>query len=173
MFRQAATKSAKLKAKLHPEPAQTWKILRGDLVEVIQGEEQGKQGKVLKVIRADNRVIVESVNTRNKIIKDQQTQKRQSIKLESPLPISTVSLLDPKDGKPTKVEYKTIDGKKVRVATRTGNIIPKPPECLSRTIPRNTTIGPKDTNPDDVLEMTFNPEIELKKALKEFYPFPQ
>jgi large subunit ribosomal protein L24 len=102
-------------------------VRRGDTVIVVAGKERGKRGRVLRVIPEKNRVIVERIN----MIKRHQrpTQRvRQGgiIEREGPIHLSNVMLLDPTSGKPTRVGMRALsDGKKVRVARKSGEIIDK------------------------------------------------
>ena len=100
------------------------RIKAGDTVVVITGDEKGKKGKVLSV--AGERVIVEGVNKMKKFIKKNALGKNQDgtvVEIERPLQISNVQILDAKTGKGTKVGFVTKDGKKVRVARKSGEVI--------------------------------------------------
>ncbi len=99
------------------------KIRKGDRVVVISGRDKGTVGEVIRVIPEDSRVVVQGVNLR---IKHQaQTQSRGKtipsgkIEFEAPIDISNVMLIDPKDGKPTRVRIEKKDGKSIRVSART------------------------------------------------------
>ena len=100
-------------------------VRKGDTVVVIAGKERGKRGKVLRVIPEKGRVIVERIN----MIKKHQrpTQKlRQGgiIEREGSIHLSNVMLVDPSSDKPTRVGMKALaDGKKVRVARRSGEML--------------------------------------------------
>ena len=102
-------------------------VRRGDTVGVIAGKERGKRGKVLRVVPEKGRVLVEHVN----MIKKHQrpTQKlRQGgiIEREGPIHLSNVMLVDPQTEKSTRVGVRSLaDGKKVRVARRSGEFIDK------------------------------------------------
>jgi large subunit ribosomal protein L24 len=102
-------------------------VRRGDTVGVIAGRERGKRGKVLHVLTDKGRVLVEHVN----MIKKHQrpTQKlRQGgiIEREGPIHLSNVMLVDPQTDKPTRVGVRSLaDGKKVRVARKSGEFIDK------------------------------------------------
>ena len=100
------------------------KIRKGDHVVVIAGKDKDKNGEVLKVMPKENRVLVQGVN----MVKRHQRQTPQQdggiMNREAPLHISNVALEDPKDGKPTRVGFKTLkDGRKVRFARRSGEEI--------------------------------------------------
>jgi large subunit ribosomal protein L24 len=100
------------------------KIKKGDEVIVIAGKDKGKKGSVLSIIRENDRVVVSGIN----LIKRHQKPGREGaggiVSKEASLHISNVALIDPKEGKATRVGYKTLaDGKKVRVARRSGEMI--------------------------------------------------
>lgn len=101
------------------------KIKKGDQVVVLTGKDKGVKGEVLKVLTAESRVIVQGVNVAKKHRKPTQLNPKGGIeKVELPVHVSNVALADPKDGKPTRVGYKTLkDGKKVRVAKRSGETV--------------------------------------------------
>jgi large subunit ribosomal protein L24 len=102
-------------------------VRKGDTVVVVAGKERGKKGKVLRVIPEKGRVVVERIN----MIKKHQrpTQKiRQGgiIEREGAIHLSNVMLVDPNSDKPTRVGMKALsDGKKVRVARRSGEMLDK------------------------------------------------
>lgn len=100
-------------------------IKKNDTVVVLAGEDKGKTGKVLKVLVADNRAIVEGVNIVSKSTKPSAKHPQGGIvKQEAPIHISNLSLIDPKSGKPTRVGIKVNeDGTKVRVAKKSGEEI--------------------------------------------------
>ena len=102
-------------------------VRKGDTVVVVAGKERGKRGKVLRVITGKSRVLVEKLN----MIKKHQrpTQKlRQGgiIEREGPIHLSNVMLVDPQTDKPTRVGSRSLtDGRKVRVARKSGEFIDK------------------------------------------------
>jgi large subunit ribosomal protein L24 len=99
------------------------KIRRDDQVLVISGKDRGKTGRVLEVDPKKERVFVEGLN----IVKRHQRPRPGStdpggvIEKPGPIHISNVMLIDPSDSKPTKVGIVREDGKRFRVAKRTGN----------------------------------------------------
>ena len=100
------------------------KIKKGDTVVVLAGRDKGKTGEVLRVFPTENRALVLGVN----MIRRHQRQTPQAeggiISRESKIHISNISLIDPKDSKPTRVGYQTTkDGVKQRVAKRSGEVI--------------------------------------------------
>ena len=100
------------------------KIKKGDEVIVIAGKDKGKKGAVLSVLREKDRVVVAGVNMIKKHTRPDRASAGGIITKEASLHISNVALADPKEGKPTRVGYKTLeDGKKVRVARRSGEVV--------------------------------------------------
>ena len=100
------------------------KIKKGDKVIVITGKDRGKQGEVVRMIPAENRAVVRGVNLAKRHTKQTAAQEGGIVSKEMPIQVSNLALRDPKDGKPTRVGYKTLaDGKKVRVAKRSGEVI--------------------------------------------------
>ena len=100
-------------------------IKKDDNVIVIAGSDKGKTGKVLKVLVKEQRAIVEGVNMVSKSTKPSAKNPQGGIvKQEAPIHISNLALVDPKTGEPTRVAIKkTDDGKKVRVAKKSGEEI--------------------------------------------------
>lgn len=91
------------------------KIKRDDKVIVLSGKDKGKSGKVIAADPKADKVIVEGVNVATKHQKAQKKgQDGGIIKIETPIYVSKVQLVCPKCGKPTRVGYKFVDGKKVR-----------------------------------------------------------
>ena len=99
-------------------------IKKGDTVYVNAGNDKGKTGKVLTVLPAKDRVIVEGVNVISKHTKPNSKQPQGGIiKQEAGIHISNVQLIDPQSGKPIRVGYKFEDGKKIRFAKKSGEEI--------------------------------------------------
>ncbi len=100
-------------------------IKKGDTVVVLSGEDKGKTGKVLKVLKEKQRAIVEGVNIVTKSAKPSAKNPQGGFtKIEAPIHISNLSLIDPKSGKPTRIAIKVNeDGKKVRIAKKSGQEI--------------------------------------------------
>ena len=100
-------------------------IRKGDEVIVLAGDDKGRKGKVLKVLVAKQRALVEGVNMVSKSMKPSAKNPQGGIvKQEAPIHVSNLSLIDPKSGKATRVGMKkTDDGKKVRVAKKSGEVI--------------------------------------------------
>jgi large subunit ribosomal protein L24 len=101
------------------------RIRSGDEVIVISGKDRGKRGKVLRVEPARERCFVEGLNMVKRHQRPRQTgataqQTGGVISKEGPIHLSNVALIDPKDGRPTRVGIKIQDGRRVRVAKRSG-----------------------------------------------------
>nr|CAN79442.1 hypothetical protein VITISV_006153 [Vitis vinifera] len=126
---------------------QNWKIVRGDNVMIIRGKDKGETGVIKRVIRSQNRVIVEGKNLVKKHIKQGQGHEGGIFSVEAPLHASNVQVLDPATQKPVKIGIRYLeDGTKVRVSRgegASGSIIPRPEILKIRTTPRPTVAGPK------------------------------
>ena len=99
------------------------KIKKGDSVQVISGSQKGKKGTVTAVIVDSNRAVIEGVNIVKKHMKPTNNNPGGIIEMSAPLPISNLSLLDPKSGVPTRVGYKMDKGNKLRYSKKSGEII--------------------------------------------------
>ena len=101
-----------------------FRLRKGDDVVVISGRDKGKTGSILRVIRSEDRVIVDGINMVKRHTRPSQAQPGGIVDKEAPIHISNVALADPKDGSATRVGYKFLeDGRKVRVAKRSGEVI--------------------------------------------------
>jgi large subunit ribosomal protein L24 len=100
------------------------KIKKGDEVIVLTGRDKGRTGKVLEVRPTDNKLVVEGVNIATRHVKPSQLDPQGGLKrTPAALHVSNVALVDPKNGGPTRVGFKVVDGKKVRVAKKSGEVI--------------------------------------------------
>lgn len=110
-------KKVKNGAKLH--------IRKGDTAIVISGNDKGKKGKVLEVVREKNRVIIEGVNMITKHVKPSANNPEGGIeRTEAPVHISNIMIVDPSNGEPTRVGRKlNDDGKVQRFSKKTGELI--------------------------------------------------
>jgi large subunit ribosomal protein L24 len=99
------------------------KIRKGDNVIVITGRDKGKRGSVLRVLPTENRVVVQGINMVKRHTKPRAGQAGGIVEKELPIHASNVALIDPKDDKPTRIGFKTVDGRKLRVASRSGEMI--------------------------------------------------
>lgn len=101
-------------------------VKKGDKVMVISGKDKGKTGVILASFPKKERVLVEGVNIVKKHSKPSQLNPQGGIiSVEAPIHVSNVMPIDPKTGEPTRVGYKVVDGKKVRVAKKSGEILDK------------------------------------------------
>ncbi|EWM23073.1 putative 39s ribosomal protein mitochondrial precursor [Nannochloropsis gaditana] len=143
------------KKMLEPIKPSRWTIFKGDKVEVINGPETGKQGTIIKVLRAQNRVIIDGVNVRRRTQQPSGSgQPGKIITYPAALHVSNVSLLDPESHEPTRVARRYLEsGVKVRVSASSQKILPKP-EYRREKI-RRAAVSPKDTLPEDVYEVTY------------------
>jgi large subunit ribosomal protein L24 len=99
------------------------KIKKGDTVVVLSGKDKGRTGEVVKAMPKDGKVIVSGVNVHARHRKPSQTNPQGGIeRKEAPLHVSKVAIATA-DGKPTRVRFEDRDGKKVRVAAKTGELI--------------------------------------------------
>ena len=110
--------------------AHRMKVRKDDMVKVISGKDRGKTGRVLRTEPQRARVFVEGMNIqkrhqRPRSLRD--TQRAQDIggviEVEGPIHVSNVQLLDPKSGDPTRVAITHKDGKRIRVAKKSGTEI--------------------------------------------------
>jgi large subunit ribosomal protein L24 len=101
------------------------KIKKGDKVVVLSGKDKGKTGEVARVLTKDAKVVVNGVNIAVRHRKPDQANPQGGLeRREAPLHVSNVAIVDPKDGKATRVRFDIAkDGKKVRVSARTGEKI--------------------------------------------------
>ncbi len=100
------------------------KIKKGDSVVVLSGKDKGQTGTVQKVLPKEGKVVVQGVNIAARHRKPSQTNPQGGIdRFEAPMFISKVAVADPKSGKPTRVRFEERDGKKVRVAVKSGETI--------------------------------------------------
>lgn len=143
-------------------PLRKWRVVRGDLVEVTSGPQKGKRGRVLEVVRANNRVIVEGVAVVRKYVPQPDSARKKMVRTEAPIVVSRVQVVCPESNRPTRVGYAYLeDGTKVRIAKRSGAIIPRPDILSKRRVPRPAEDGVKDTTSDVVLECSFKDENNL------------
>ncbi len=101
------------------------KIRKGDKVVVLSGRDKGKTGEITAAMPKDSKVVVSGVNIATRHKKATQENPQGGLeRREAPMHVSKVAIVDPKDGKATRVRFETSkDGKKVRVAARSGEKI--------------------------------------------------
>lgn len=100
------------------------KIRKGDTVIVLAGRDKGQRGEVLRVMPADRKALVQGVNIAQRHQRQTAQQEGGIVRKEMPVNLSNLALEDPKDGEATRVGFKVLnDGRKVRVAKRSGEVI--------------------------------------------------
>jgi large subunit ribosomal protein L24 len=100
------------------------KIKKGDTVVVLAGKDKGRTGEVTQVMPKEDKVLVSGINVHARHRKPSQVNPQGGIeRKEAPLHISNVAIADPKSGEPTRVRFEERDGKKVRVAAKSGELI--------------------------------------------------
>ena len=100
------------------------KIRKGDQVVILAGKDKGKTGEVIRSIPKESKVVVSGVNVHARHRKPSQSNPQGGIeRKEAPLHVSNVAVADPKSGKATRVRFEERDGKKVRVAAKSGELI--------------------------------------------------
>ena len=97
-------------------------VKTGDKVMVMSGDDKGKTGAIVQIFTAKNRAIVEGLNMMKKHVKPTQNEEGGIIETEAPMHLSKLMVLDAK-GNPTRTGRKEVDGKSVRFAKSTGEII--------------------------------------------------
>lgn len=102
------------------------KIKKGDYVVVLTGRDKGKRGEVIRSLPDADRVVVQGVNLVKRHTRPTQMSAGGIVEKEATIHVSNVAHVDPKDGKPTRVGFKTLeDGRKVRVAKLSGEVLDK------------------------------------------------
>ena len=100
------------------------KIKKGDRIVVLAGKDKGKTGEVLQVMPKASRVLVAGINVVKRHTAPSQMNAGGIVEKEASLHVSNVAHVDPRDGKPTRVGFKTVEGgRKVRFAKRSGEVI--------------------------------------------------
>ena len=99
------------------------KLKKGDKVVVMAGKDKGKRGEILSVKPAEGRATVQGINLVKKHNKPTQTSPGGIDTVEAPIQLSNLMIEDPKDGAPSRVGFKVVDGKKVRFAKKSGEVI--------------------------------------------------
>lgn len=153
-----------IRKKVFIEPVENWTFFRGDRVEVLVGPDKGKQGIVRQVIQERNWIFVEGLNCHYRRVGAEGDYPGVIIKSEAPLLVTNqVQLVDPSDLLSTPVEWRfTESGDKVRVAVRTGRIIPIPKtndETMDYKTKGTYIEKEKDTPANVVTAITFKPSL--------------
>ena len=100
------------------------KLRVGDTVQVVAGSDKGKTGEIIQILRKEDRVIVEGINMVSKSTKPSAKHPQGGIiKMEAPIHLSNLNVVDPKTGKATRVGFKKVEGKTVRYSKKSGEEI--------------------------------------------------
>ena len=100
------------------------RMKKGDEVIVIAGRDKGKKGEILRMQLKENRAVVQGVNVVKRHTRPSQSGAGGIIEKEAPIHVSNIAIVDPKSGEATRVGYRWLeDGRKVRFAKRSGEII--------------------------------------------------
>ena len=104
------------------------RIRKGDEVVVLAGRDKGKRGVVLRVLKDEDRVVVENINMVKRHVRPNPAKgvKGGIVEKEAPIHVSNLMVVDPTSGKPTRIGHKRLaDGRKVRISRKTGEMIGK------------------------------------------------
>ena len=100
------------------------RIRKNDSVMIMAGKDRGKVGKVIRVHPSEGRAVVERLNMVKRHVKPRTPQDSGGIlEKEASIHLSNLMFVDPQDGRPTRVGFKVVDGRKSRVSRRTGNVL--------------------------------------------------
>jgi large subunit ribosomal protein L24 len=99
------------------------KLKKGDKVVVLTGRDKGREGEITQVMPKEGRAVVDGVNTVIRHTRQSQASQGGRVAKAAPIDLSNLALVDPKEGGPTRVGFKTVDGKKVRFAKKSGEVI--------------------------------------------------
>ncbi len=100
------------------------KFKKGDKVVVITGRDKGREGEILKMVRAENRAIVQGINMAKRHTRPSASSEGGILNKELPIHLSNLAHVDPKSGKPTRVGVRVLEnGTKVRFAKASGEVI--------------------------------------------------
>ncbi len=99
------------------------KLKKGDKVVVLSGRDKGKEGEIEKVMPKEGRAVVTGVNIVIRHTKQSAQSQGGRIPQPAPIDLSNLAIVDPKEGGPTRVGFKVVDGKKVRFAKKSGEVI--------------------------------------------------
>jgi len=147
-------------------PRERWNVVKGDTVQILAGKSRGMQGVVTKVKLGENRLFVSGVNLHKRHVSPSPRLEAGGIvSREAPVHYSNVALLDPEDGRPTRVSigYDDATGRRVRVSRRSGQVIPKP-ERKEIAMKQD---GPRDTPAELAQVRTFDGKVEGWQVLEQ------
>ncbi len=99
------------------------KLKKGDKVVVLTGKDKGKEGEILKVLPASNRALVGGINMVTRHLRASPNAEGGRVAKEASIELSNLAFVDPKEGGPTRIGFKDVDGKKVRFAKKSGEVI--------------------------------------------------
>ena len=99
------------------------KLRKGDKVIVLAGKDKSKIGEITRVMPKDNKALVAGINTVVRHTKQTQSSQGGRITKEMPLDMSNIALVDPKNGGATRIGFRLVDGKKLRFAKKSGEIL--------------------------------------------------
>ncbi len=100
------------------------RIRKNDSVMIMAGKDRGKVGKVIRVHPSEGRAVVERLNMVKRHVKPRNPQDSGGIlEKEASIHLSNLMFVDPQDGRPTRVGFKVVDGRKSRISRRTGNVL--------------------------------------------------
>lgn len=152
-----------------------WKLVKGDVVEVVTGRDKGARGKILEVQRRWNTMLVEGCRMNKKRAPGPNGEKTYLFEMETPIHYSHVNLIDPKDDLPTQVTYMFNDeGQKVRVSARSLEPIPVP-RWRRRDFDSRLEYeeGDQDTSENDLRLKTYFPTTDMtfaEEVMQSFKP---
>ena len=99
------------------------KLKKGDKVVVIAGRDKGKEGEILKVLPTEGRAFVSGVNQVTRHVRQSAQSEGGRVRQEAAIQLSNLAMIDPKEGGPTRVGFKMVDGQKVRYAKKSGEVL--------------------------------------------------
>jgi large subunit ribosomal protein L24 len=99
------------------------KLKKGDKVLVLAGKDKGREGEILRVMPKDNKAVVKGINVAIRHTRQSAGSPGGRIPQEMPIDLSNLSMIDPKEGGPTRVGFRMEDGKKVRFAKKSGEAL--------------------------------------------------
>jgi large subunit ribosomal protein L24 len=99
------------------------KLKKGDKVVVLTGKDKGREGEITQVLPKEGKAVVDGVNMAVRHTRQSQSSQGGRLPKAMPIDLSNIALVDPKDGGPTRVGFRMEDGKKVRFAKKSGEVI--------------------------------------------------
>lgn len=139
------------------------KLRNGDHVVIISGKDKGKTGTVIRVLHSKNRLVVSGINMRTRHMKATPQRPGQKLQYEASLHASNVMLVDPKTKKATRIGMKLEKGKLVRVAKKSGEILPEKNAGAAKTSKKSTKKSDGATKTEEKV-VTEKPEATETKG---------